>query len=80
MIIINKNGQYSHEELELINKVICGSLKQNIFHLLSGTKNKFKLVDNWGAERKDVPKGFITEVYNKDDKLIFQSVQCIVES
>lgn len=80
MIIINKNGQYSHEELALLNKVICGSSKQNIFQLLNGTESKLKIVDNWAKERKDLPKGYITEVYNKDDKLIFQSIQGSVET
>ena len=75
MIIINKNGQYNLDELALLNKVICGSLKQNIFHLLNGTESKVKIVDNWAEERKDLPKGYITEIYNKDDKLIFQTVQ-----
>ena len=80
MIILNKNGQYSYDELTLLNKVICGSLNQNIFQLLNGTESKFKIVDNWAEERKDLPKGYITEVCNKDDKLIFQSIQSSVET
>ncbi len=75
MLILNKNGQYSLEELALLNKVICGSLKQSIFHLLNGTESKLKIVDNWTEERKELPKGYIIEVYNNKDKLIMQTIQ-----
>ena len=77
---MNKNDQYSHEEVALLNKVLRGSLKQNIFHLLNGTASKLKIIDNWAEERKGLPKGYITEVCNKDDKLIFQFIQGGVET
>ena len=72
---MNKNDQYSHEEVALLNKVLRGSLKQNIFHLLNGTASKLKIIDNWAEERKDLLAGIIIEIYNKDDKLILQTIQ-----
>lgn len=80
MIIVNKNGQYSYDELALLNKVICGSLTKNIIQLLNGTESKFKIVDNCAEEKKHLPKGYITEVYNKSNELMFQSVQRNVEA
>lgn len=75
MIIINKDEQRSPEEIAFLNKVLQGSLKNNVFHMLNGTDNKLQIIDNWAEERKELPKGYIIEVYNRDDKLIFQSVQ-----
>lgn len=74
-IITNKNIQYNQVELQFINKVLSNPTNNNIFYLLNGTKNKFKIVDNWSGERKDLQVGSIIEIYNEDEKLILQTMQ-----
>ena len=74
-IITNKNIQYNQVDLQFINKVLSNSSKNNIFNLLNGTKNKFKIINNWAGESKDLPVGSIIEIYNEDDKLILQTAR-----
>lgn len=74
-IITNKNIQYNQVDLQFINKVLSISSKNNIFNLLSGTKNKIKIANNWAGKSKDLPVGSIIEIYNEDDDLILQAVQ-----
>jgi len=74
-IITNKNIQYNQVELKFINKVLSNCSNNNIFYLLNGTKNTFKIIDNWSRERKDLPVGSIIEICNEDEKVILQTVQ-----
>lgn len=60
MIIINKDGNLTKENVELLNNILHGSLKSNVFHMLNSTttnckttvqvspkgSNKYKLAQN----------------------------------
>ena len=75
MIILDKNSKYDAEDIAFLNRIMSGSLNKNIFYMLNGTENKLQIVDNWKEEMEGLPKGYIIEIYNKDDKLMLQTVQ-----
>jgi len=39
------------------------------------TGSKLNVFDNLSVENKDLPEGYVIEIYNKDDKLVMQIVQ-----
>ena len=61
--------------MELLEKVLSNSLMKKILVQLGNNGNKIKVVENLFGEREDLPKGIIVEIYNKDDNLIFQTMQ-----
>jgi len=50
-------------------------MKKKLTLQLKGTGNKLKVIDNRSGENKDLPEGYIIELYNKDDKLMMQMTQ-----
>ena len=72
---MDKNHRYKKEDLELLNKILSNSKKKKLAFQLKGTDNKLKVIDNRSGENKDLPEGYIIELYNKDDKLMMQMTQ-----
>ena len=72
---MDKNHRYKKEDLELLNKILSNSMKKKLAFQLKGTDNKLKVIDNRSGENKDLPEGYIIELYNKDDKLMMQMTQ-----
>ena len=50
-------------------------MKEKLALQLKGTGNKLEVIDNRSGENKDFPEGYISELYNKDDKLMMQMTQ-----
>lgn len=72
---MNNNQRYKKEDLELLNKILSKSMKQNIIDQLRGTDRKLKVIDNCSGELKNYPIGYTIEIYSPNDELIMQTFQ-----
>ena len=75
MIKLSNNIQCKLEDLELLNKILSKSMKKKLALQLNGTGNKLTVIDNLSGEDKDLPEGYIIEIYTKDDNLMMQMTQ-----
>lgn len=75
LINLKENIQHNPEDLKFLSKIPSNSMKRSIANQMRNTGRKLNVFDNLSVENKDLPEGYVIEIYNKDDKLVMQIVQ-----